>query len=152
MLHALTYSVITHLKATVPALKDVVWMYDGITLTGRTKPYVTVEQMQENMDVLAKERAYYEVIYRFQIGLRTNSISERSRLTEAVRMALMQPNIQLLNTNGPAPVSAGYFYCDITAVVPMPVDEMANETDKHRVYFDVEIITQYRNGSDKFEQ
>lgn len=127
-------------------------MYDGIALTGRTKPYVTVEQMQENMDVLAKERAYYEVIYRFQIGLRTNSISERSRLTEEVRKALMQPNIQLFKTDGPAPVSAGFFYCDITAVVPMPVDEMANDTDKHRVYFDVEVPAIYRNGNDQFEQ
>lgn len=152
MLHALTYSIIAHLKANVPALKDVVWMYDGISLTGRSKPYVTVEQMQENMDVLAKERAYYEVIYRFQVGLRANSISERSRLTEAVRQALMKPNIQLLNTNGPAPVSAGFFYCDVTAVVPMPVEDMANETDKHRVYFDVEVPAIYRNGSDKFEQ
>jgi hypothetical protein len=145
MLHAIQHSIIEHLRESVAELKDVVWMYDGIVLTGRVKPYVTVEQMQDNTTVLAKERAYYEVIYRFQIGLTANSAGERTKVQETVRKALLNPKITLYNTDGPRSTDAGFFYCDVTAVTPMPVDATADDTSKHRVYFDVEIPMEFRN-------
>jgi len=152
MLHALQYSIIRHLDDTVPELTEVVWLYDGVTLTGKTKPFAVVEQMQDDTTILAKERAYYETIYRFQIGMMARSSSERAKLQEKIRKALLQPNIPLFNTDGPTPTSSGFFYCDVTAVTPMPVENMADETNKHKVYFDVEVPVQLRNGSDQFEQ
>lgn len=151
MLHALQYSIITHLKS-ISELTEVVWMYDGVSLTGKTKPFATVEQMQDNMEIIAKEREYYETIYRFQIGLMAKSVSDRAKLQEKIRKALLQPNIQLFNTDGPTPTSAGFFYCDVTAVTPIPVEDIADETNKHKVYFDVEVPVQVRNGVAKFEQ
>jgi len=152
MLHAIQYSIIRHLNETVTELNDVVWIYDGVTLTGRAKPFAIVEQMQDDTTVIAKERAYYETIYRFQIGLLARSTAERAKLTEKMRQALLQPNIPLFNTDGPSPTSAGFFYCDVTAVTPMPVENTADETNKHKVYFDIEVPAIYRNGSAQFEQ
>lgn len=153
MIHNLTYSLIAHLKAQVIELKDVVWIYDGISLTGRLKPFGTVEQMQANTLVTAKAREYYETIYRFQVGLHANSISERSKLQERVKLALLQPNIPYFDTSGPSPIADGFFYCDVNSEVPVPVESATDETNKHRTYFDVEVYVQRRNdGGTNYEQ
>jgi len=153
LLHELTYSIIAHLRANVPELHDVVWMYDGVSLTGKTKPFATVEQMQSNTNVITKAREYIETYYRFQVGLFANSISERSRLQEKIRDVLLQPNITLYDTTKPSPPPAiGSFYCDVLAVTPMPVENPTDETNKHRVYFDVEVYVQRKNGGTNFEQ
>ncbi|MBW3113488.1 hypothetical protein KYJ26_16665 [Bacillus sp. MCCB 382] len=152
MLHEITYSIIAHLKADVDELNDVVWMYDGVSLTGRAKPFASVEQMQANTNVIAKERSYYETTYRFQVGLYADSVSQRSRLEDSIRQALLQPNITLLNTSQFPPTEAGFFYCDVLAATPMPVESASDETGKHRLYFDIEVYVQVKNGENTFKQ
>lgn len=145
MLHSLTYSLIRCLK-DVAMLTDVVWIYDGIELTGRTKPFSTVEQMQDDFIPIAAGRDDFQDIYRFQVGLYANSISERSKLTEAIKSQLRKSKIPFYNTSNPTPALSGFFVCDVTAVTPMSQDDVSNQTNKHRVYFDVEV-TVYRSGS-----
>jgi hypothetical protein len=152
LLHEITYSIIAHLKAQVMELNDVVWMYDGVSLTGRAKPFASVEQMPSNTNVIAKERSYYETTYRFQIGLYAESVSQRSRLEDSIRRALLQPNITLLNTSQFPPTEAGFFYCDVMASTPMPVESATDETNKHRLYFDVGVYTEFKNGGTTFKQ
>lgn len=152
MIHNLTYSLIAHLKAQVAELTDVIWVYDGISLSEKVKPFSTVEQMQSNTNIIAKEREYYETTYRFQVGLNAKSVSERSKLQERVKLALLQPNITYFDTNGPSPSANGFFYCDVLSEVPVPVESVTDETNKHRVYFDVEIYVQRKNGETHYEQ
>jgi hypothetical protein len=152
MINNLTYSIITHLKTQVTELTDVVWIYDGISLTSKVKPFSTVEQMQANTSVIAKERSYYETIYRFQVGLHANTITERSKIQEKVKTALLQPNITYLDTSGPSPSTTGFFYCDVLSEVPVPVESVTDQTNKHRVYFDVEVFIQRKNGATNYGQ
>lgn len=152
MLHALTFSIINHLKTQVKELTDVVWIYDGVDLTGREKPFSVVEQMPEASTLLASGREDYEETYRFQVGLYARSISERTKLSESVKNALRQPKITLLDTSVIPPTISGVFICDVTAVTPIPIDELANETNKHRVYLDVEVSIYRANGQSEFTQ
>jgi hypothetical protein len=152
MIHSLTYSIIAHLKSQVTELTDVVWIYDGVSLSKKAKPFGTVEQMQANTNVIAKERSYYETTYRFQVGLHADTISERSKLQERVKLALLQPNITYFDTREPTPSANGFFYCDVLSEVPVPVESATDETNKHRVYFDVEIYVQRKNGETNYEQ
>lgn len=146
MLHALTYSIINHLDTQVTELTEVVWMRDGIKLSGKTKPFSTVEQMPEASENLAAGRADFEEVYRFQIGLHANSASERSKLSDKVKTSLRN-SIPFYDTSGSAPVSAGFFICDVNSVSPIPVEDSADNTNKHRVYFDVSV-TVYRRNDD----
>lgn len=152
MLHDLTYSLIAHLKSQVSDLTEVLWIYDGISLTKKAKPFSTVEQMQANTNIIAKERDYYETTYRFQVGLHAKSISERSKLQERVKLALLQADIPYMDTSGPSPSANGFFYCDVLSEVPVPVESATDETNKHRVYFDVEVYMQRKNGGTNYEQ
>jgi hypothetical protein len=152
MVHNFTYSILTHLKAQVSELTDVVWVYDGISLSKRAKPFATVEQMQSNTEITTKEREYYETTYRFQVGLHAKTVSERSKLQERVKLALLQPNITYFDTSGPSPIATGFFYCDVLSEVPVPIESATDETNKHRVYFDVEVYVQRKNGGTDYEQ
>jgi hypothetical protein len=153
MMHELTYSIKSHLKSQLSELTDVVWIYDGVSLSSAVKPFGTVEQMQSNTNVIAKGRELFETYYRFQVGIHARTIAERSRLQERVRNALLQPNIPLIDTSQPAPSPVvGFFYCDVLSEVPVPVESVADETNKHRLYFDVEVYVMRRNGGTTFEQ
>jgi hypothetical protein len=145
MLHSLTYSLIDHLAKNVSELTEVVWLYDGVSLTDRDKPFGTIEQMPEESEIIAAGRIDYNEVYHFQVGLRARNISERSRLSEKIKQVLRQPNITFLDTTGPTPTSAGFFVADIDAVTPMPIGDLTNETDEHRVYFDVSV-SMYREN------
>lgn len=151
MLHAITYSLIRHLREQVPALTEVVWFYDGISLTGKVKPFVVVEHLAEQNEVLAAGRNDYEEIYRLQIALRANSESELSKTSETVKSALRN-QITFYNTDSPTPISEGYFYADLDAYTRIKDADSTNETDRHRGYFDVSIELYRENGASNFTQ
>lgn len=155
MRHALTYSLIDHLRTQVPEVSGrVTWMYDGVSLTGTEKPFLTIESITENDVLLAAGRRDFAETYAWQIGVRARSMAERERLTETVKTALRQRDIPFVDTRGGAPAESGQtFVADVIRTVPMPSDNMANETDRHRTYVDVEVSLQRINGDGlNFEQ
>lgn len=149
MIHALTYSVIEHLRDQVPEVGGrVLWRYDGLQLTGREKPFIVVEQLADNNALLAAGRRDYTETYALQIAVHARSVDERSRLSYNVAQALRQPAIPFYDTSGALPVLTELtFVVDVTAITPIPVENVENETDYHRAYIDAEI-TIYRTNYD----
>ncbi|GMK47653.1 hypothetical protein PghCCS26_47830 [Paenibacillus glycanilyticus] len=140
MIHAITYSIVEHLKANIPDVAQrVVWLYDGVTLTGRVKPFITVDQLVNNGEVVAAGRRDYQQIYALQIGVHTRSVGERSKLPEVIERALRGP-IPLYDTDGATPVlTAQSFTASVTRITPISPEDVNDETNKHRAYLDVEI-------------
>jgi hypothetical protein len=121
-----------------------VWIYDGVKLP-TTKPFITVEQMQNNTTVISKQREAVRTIYRFQIGLFASSATDRARKQDELKRILLFDKIELLNaTSG---FSLGFFNVDVTAEVPMPAEDVSNETQKHRVYFDIEVDVTFNKNT-----
>lgn len=131
----LTYSLRTHLEAST-GIKTV-WIYDGVKLPTE-RPLLTIEQMQNNNVNISKSRRF-ETTYRWQVGLYTTSIRERSLLQDAVKGSLIKDKIELLNatTSGE---KLGYFYALVTGEVPITPEDISDKSSYHRVYFDVEVI------------
>jgi hypothetical protein len=153
MNHALTYSIITFLKAQMSEVSGrVTWIYDGVTLTGTTKPFATVEQLTDGNEMINAGRTDFEERYAWQVGVRTTSVAERTKLAEKVRDKLRSARIPLYDTSGATPaLTAATFVVDVGTIAPMPVEDVNNDTDKHRAYIDVEV-TGYRNADGSFTQ
>lgn len=136
------HSIRTHLaKATG---LQAVWIYDGVALPAQ-KPFITVEQMQNNVTARPKMRDAIGKVLRFQIGLRANTASERARLQAQIEDVFNYDTIALIDAG--SGLAAGSFNADLTAVVPMGADDTAATSEYHRVYFDVEIDGfTYRNN------
>lgn len=120
----------------------VVWVYDGVTLP-TAKPFMTVEQMQNNNEIVAKMRDAVATIHRFQVGLYASSASERSRMQSQVSQALLFGKIPLIDTSQPTKPIVGYFYADVTNEVPIPADSTDEKTSHHLMFFDIEIDVHY---------
>lgn len=120
----------------------VVWVYDGVTLP-TAKPFMTVEQMQNNNEIVAKQREAIATTHRFQVGLYASSASERSRVQSQVSQALLFGKIPLIDLGQSTRPTVGYFYADVTNEVPIPADSTDEKTKHHLMFFDIEIDVHY---------
>lgn len=141
MIHAFTYSIVEHLRNQIPEIGGrAIWKYDGVTLTGREKPFITVEQLVDTNEAIAAGRRDYSETLALQVGVFTRSVAERSQLSYAVAQALRQTHIPFYDTSGAAPIlTSQTFVADVTDITPMPPEDINDETNRHRVYIDVEI-------------
>lgn len=141
MQHEIHYSLKRHLETAFAGV-PVVWIYDGVVLP-TVKPFITVEQLQNNNAILSKGRESIETIFRFQIGLYAKSSTDKARMQSQIVQAINFERITLYQTLQ-SPVSAvGFFDAFVTNVVPMPAEATDSETNKHKVYFDVEVTQIY---------
>jgi len=138
--HGLQHSIITHLRNKLGIRVD--WVFDGYKKPAE-KPFITVEQMQNNNEILAKGREAVETIYRFQVGLHARSSTDRSRQQEQIRRIFLFDEITFLDTDKSPAIARGFFRADLTAEVPMPAQDISNTSDYHTVYFDIEIPTEH---------
>lgn len=138
--HGLQHSIIMHLRNKLGIRVD--WVFDGYKKPAE-KPFVTVEQMQNNNEILSKGREAVETIYRFQVGLHAQSSTERARLQERIKRIILFDNITFLDTDKSPAQASGFFMCELTAEVPMPAGDITNTSDYHVVYFDIEINTEH---------
>jgi hypothetical protein len=124
---------------------NTVWLYDGVKMP-TTKPFITVEQMQNNTTILSKQRESVRTIYRFQVGLFASSAADRARKQDELKRTLLFDKIELIDASTPGK-SLGFFNAVITAEVPMPAEDISDETNKHRVYFDVEVDVTFNKNT-----
>lgn len=131
----LQHSLKTHLQ-TVTGIPTI-WVYDGVSLPV-AKPFITIEQMQNNNEVISKLREAVQTTFRFQVGLHANTANERARKQDQLRNIFLFDDIELLDTDTPGK-SLGFFNTNLTAEVPMTADDLSAKTSYHRVYFDIEV-------------
>lgn len=132
------YGIIEHLKTEL-AVNDVLWFRDDLSIDGREKPFVVVEDMQAEFEIIAAGRADFEEVYRYQIAVRADSEDELNILRAEVIRALRKP-IALYSLT--SLTVAGYFYVDAETAAPIRSDETTREVDKYRAYIDASV-TEY---------
>ena len=130
----LQHSLKSHLESKLGM--PVVWIFDGVELPN-VKPFITIEQMQNNNDVLTKQQEAIETVFRFQIGFHADTASNRARGQEVMRRSFFGKKIPLLDAESGEQL--GFFSAVITSEVPLGTDDPSDKTKYHRVYFDVEI-------------
>ena len=113
-------------------------VYDGYEFP-EDRPFITIEPMQNNIEILTKRREAVQRIYRYQIGLHADNPVSLRHLQEDISDLLTFRKIPYYNTQESVDDPIGYYLCDLTAVVPMPADELSRKSEYHRVYFDIEI-------------
>lgn len=118
---------------------EVVWIYDGVKLP-TAKPFMTIEQMQNNTSVLSKMRDAVQTLYRFQVGLQAVSASQRAQLQEQIHRGLLFDKIPLLDASNPSSPASGFFVVEgDISVTPISAEDVSDKTQYHKVYFDVTV-------------
>lgn len=141
MQHEIHYSLKRHLETTFVGV-TVVWVYDGVALP-TVKPFITVESMQNNNEILSKGRETIETVFRFQIGLYAANSTSKARMQSQLSNAINFERITLYQTSITPTSAVGFFDAFVTSVVSIPAEASEAETQKHKVYFTVEIPYMY---------
>lgn len=142
------YSIIEHLRL-IPGIQDVLWKYNGLTLSNQAQPFFVVENISEGGTAAAAGRDTFEEVYHFQIGVYAGSQIEVNRKAQEAKDHLRK-QIQLFDTSQQPPPTVGFFYADPGQIVPMTTEDPTDETNKHRSYIDVDVTIFIQGGT--FEQ
>lgn len=137
MQHEIHYSLKRHLETELVGV-PVVWIYDGVALPA-VKPFITVEQMQNNNEILSKGRESLQTIFRFQIGLYAKDSTSKARMQSQIKQAINFEQITLYQTSTSPVTAVGFFDAFVISEVPIPAMSTDSETNKHKVFFTVEV-------------
>lgn len=152
MLNDILYSIREHLK-TDPDVEanEVLTYYDGLVLDNREKPFIVVESLFDDFEVLAAGRTDYEETYALQIGIRAESEHQLNKLKRTVTRSLRK-KVTLYNTSTEPFAASGFFYVDVDRVEVVRPDDISRETDFHRAYITAEVTVNFDNTSGGFTQ
>ena len=114
------------------------WVFDGYTYP-TAKPFITIETLTDERTILSKGREAVQVIEHLQIGYHATNLIDRTNKAEEIADLLTFNNVPYYDTKISVDEPVGSFLCEVTAVVPMPADDVTKQSEYNRVYFDVEI-------------
>ena len=132
----ITKSLLVHLQEKT-GIKTA-WKVSGMELPSET-PFILVEEMQDNNNVLSKGREAVETTVRYQIGLYARTTAQRSVLWDELSRVLLFDEVTYTDYSKSPAIVGGFFNCAVSAEVPFGADELSDLSKYHRVYFDVEI-------------
>lgn len=134
--YGLDRSIILGLRERVGEGFRVDLVFDGYKIPG-DRPLITIENMQGNYERVSKLREGINATYRYQIGLHDVNSVELSKNKEVIANLFNFHRFKYFEESSDN--IKGFFYCELTAVVPMPASDISKQSEFHRVYFDVEI-------------
>ncbi|MGR6115801.1 hypothetical protein ACTHHL_04315 [Aeribacillus composti] len=149
MLFEIMISLRMYLDSKITESTKTQMIYDGVKLTGLTKPFLTLQHLMANDLILAAGRTSYQSTYNFQIGVFARDFQELIKLQEKVATELRKP-IPLYDETYTD--TGKTFVCDVSDFSPIGNDDVASETFNFRGYFDVSVTILRDNGSKEFTQ
>lgn len=149
MLYEIMLSLRLYLSEEFPELSDVQFMYEGVKISGKEKPFLTMEDLATPSQLLSAGQKSYDETYVLQIGLYARNYGERlklqSRITESLRKAIPMYNDSF-------ELTGESFVCDVNDFTTIGNDDLANVTNNFHGYFDVSVELLRDVGSKEFTQ
>lgn len=147
-----SYSLRKYLDDDFPDISRAVIIEDNTSFAKIPKPFVSIEYLGSNDDIIAAGRQSYEEIHRYQIGIFATSGQMLGMLSDKLRKLLRKPDgvpIYDIATGRP---TSGRFLIDVEEYTPMRQDDVSEEIQNNRGYFIVAIEILRDAGTDSYTQ
>src|SRR5690625_1747145 len=106
---------------------------------------MTLDSLMDERIYRVKKREAVQSIEHIQLSYHAEHFADRTRMADEISDLLTFNKIPLIKAEGSdSPI--GFFDVEVTAVTSMTADELARESEKHRVHFDLEIERIKRRG------
>lgn len=125
------------LKKGLEEFAPTTWIYDGVSLTGKTKPFLTVESLTGTIDRYSKDN--YARNHLIQIGVYSDTVSNRNELQDKIIDRLERRPIDLYNTSTKVPKLIGFLYAEVSSCEPIPQADVTQVTAKHLSFITIRI-------------
>lgn len=151
MVYGITLSIRQFLASYMPEVTEVVLMRDGVSLAGKTKPFLTVRYLGSEDELLAAGRVSYEEIVRYQIGVHAADVAQMLRLETKVKTLLRRPD-GIVRYTDDAIATTDRFAVDVSGFTPITNEDTSSTTANHRGYFDASVKYLLDTGDTEFTQ
>ncbi|MGN4945218.1 hypothetical protein [Bacillus cereus group sp. MYBK104-1] len=125
------------LKKSLEEYAPTTWVYDGVSLTGKAKPFLTVESLTGTIDRYSKDN--YTRNHLIQIGVYSDTVSNRNELQDRIIDRLERRPIDLYNTSLKVPKLIGFLYAEVSSCEPIPQADATQVTAKHLSFITLTI-------------
>ncbi|PGC86519.1 hypothetical protein [Bacillus toyonensis] len=125
------------LKKSLDEFAPTTWVYDGVSLTGKAKPFLTIESLTGTIERYSKDN--YARNHLIQIGVYSDTVSNRNELQDRIIDRLERRPIDLYDTSLKAPTLVGFLYAEVSSFEPIPQEDGTQVTAKHRSFITITI-------------
>lgn len=125
------------LKKALEEFAPTTWIYDGVSLTGKAKPFLTVESLTGTIDRYSKDN--YARNHLIQIGVYSDTVSNRNEIQDKIIDRLERRHIDLYNTSLKVPKLIGFLYAEVSSYEPIPQVDGTQVTAKHLSFITIRI-------------
>src|SRR5690625_2371571 len=134
-LYDILYSLQKFLKEQTDVRQDSI--YDGNKYP-KVMPFMTIETLMDERIYRVKRREAVQSIEHIQLSYHAEHFADRTRMADEISDLLTFNKIPLIKADGSdSPI--GFFGVEVTAVIPIPAEDLARGSEKHREHCDLGI-------------
>ncbi|MBE5093591.1 hypothetical protein [Bacillus thuringiensis] len=130
-------NVMYSLKKSLDEFAPTSWVYDGVSLTGKAKPFLTIESLTGTIDRYSKDN--YARNHLIQIGVYSDTVSNRNELQDRIIDRLERRPVDLYNTSSKVHKLIGFLYAEVSSCEPIPQSDVTQVTAKHLSFITIRI-------------
>ncbi|MGH0544875.1 hypothetical protein ACQVPW_25865 [Bacillus cereus] len=133
MLNDVMYS----LKKALDVFAPTTWIYDGVSVSGNTKPFITIEDLSGTINRYSKEN--FSRNHLIQVGVYADKVFDRNDLQDRIINRFEKDSIDLYDTSKKTPERIGFFYAEVKNFEPLSQKDVEILTAKHLSFITITI-------------
>ncbi|AMR02318.1 hypothetical protein [Bacillus thuringiensis] len=133
MLNDVMYS----LKKLLDVFAPTTWIYDGVSVSGKDKPFITIEDLSGTISRYSKEN--FSRNHLIQVGVYADKIFDRNDLQDRIINRFEKGSIDLYDTSKNNPERIGFFNAEVKNFEPLSQKDVEILTAKHLSFITITI-------------
>lgn len=133
MLNDVMYS----LKKLLDVFAPTTWIYDGVSVSGKDKPFITIEDLSGTISRFSKEN--FSRNHLIQVGVFADKVFDRNDLQDRIINRFEKGSIDLYDTSKKNPERIGFFNAKVKDFEPLSQKDVEILTAKHLSFITITI-------------
>ncbi|MDA2355535.1 hypothetical protein PDN49_11980 [Bacillus cereus] len=133
MLNDVMYS----LKKLLDVFAPTTWIYDGVSVSGKDKPFITIEDLSGTISRYSKEN--FSRNHLIQVGVYADKVFDRNDLQDRIINRFEKSSIDLYDTSKKKPERIGFFNAKVKDFEPLSQKDVEILTAKHLSFITITI-------------
>lgn len=113
------------------------WIYDGVSVSGNTKPFITIEDLSGTINRYSKEN--FSRNHLIQVGVYADKVFDRNDLQDRIINRFEKGSIDLYDTSKKNPERIGFFNAEVKNFEPLSQKDVEVLTAKHLSFITITI-------------
>lgn len=133
MLNDVMYS----LKKLLDVFAPTTWIYDGVSVSGKDKPFITIEDLSGTISRFSKEN--FSRNHLIQVGVYADKVFDRNDLQDRIINRFEKGSIDLYDTSKKNSERIGFFNAKVKDFEPLSQKDVEILTAKHLSFITITI-------------